>query len=116
VTRRVVGTKMRAAVTEGIDRLGYLDNAELLLSGAASIPQHKMVPPFLWNASEAAGSEVERHDGGAISLADDVRSWIESVAASRLVHADRIPGGGAREGRFIDLESPTGAVPEFFLR
>jgi aminoglycoside phosphotransferase (APT) family kinase protein len=53
---------------------------------------------------------------GAISLADDIKSWIESVTVSRLVHADRIPGGGTREGWFIDLESPTGTVSELFLR
>ncbi len=53
---------------------------------------------------------------GAISLAGDIREWIELVTSSRLVHADRIPGGGTREGWFIDLESPTGTVSNLFLR
>jgi aminoglycoside phosphotransferase (APT) family kinase protein len=53
---------------------------------------------------------------GAISLADDIRTWIESVTSSRLVGANRIPGGGTREGWFIDLEMPTGTVSKLFLR
>jgi aminoglycoside phosphotransferase (APT) family kinase protein len=52
----------------------------------------------------------------AISLDDEIRAWIELVTASQLVHADRIPGGGTREGWFIDVEDSTGITSHLFLR
>ena len=51
-----------------------------------------------------------------IDLADDIREWIEMVTSSRLVFANRIPGGGTREGWFVDLEASSGAVTKLFLR
>jgi aminoglycoside phosphotransferase (APT) family kinase protein len=50
-----------------------------------------------------------------LRLDDEVRAWIESVTGSRLVHADRIPGGGTREGWFVDLASGDETQP-LFLR
>jgi aminoglycoside phosphotransferase (APT) family kinase protein len=50
-----------------------------------------------------------------LMLDDEVRAWIESATGSRLVHATRIPGGGTREGWFVDVESGDG-VQHVFLR
>ena len=51
-----------------------------------------------------------------LNLDDEVRAWIESASESRLVHADRIPGGGTREGWFIDLDAPDEVDRALFLR
>ena len=50
-----------------------------------------------------------------LKLDDEVRAWIESATGSRLVDANRIPGGGTREGWFVDVESGAGAQ-HVFLR
>ncbi|TQM11306.1 phosphotransferase family protein [Pseudonocardia kunmingensis] len=52
----------------------------------------------------------------SITLPDDVLAWIEQAAGSTVVNAERIPGGGMREGWFVDLAAPGGAVRELFLR
>jgi hypothetical protein len=43
-----------------------------------------------------------------LKLDDQVQAWIESETGSHLVHANRIPGGGTREGWFIDVKSGAG--------
>jgi aminoglycoside phosphotransferase (APT) family kinase protein len=50
-----------------------------------------------------------------LKLDDEVRAWIESATGSRLVRADRIPGGGTREGWFVDLTSGS-ETEALFLR
>lgn len=50
-----------------------------------------------------------------LKLDDEVRAWIESATGSRLVHANRIPGGGTREGWFVDVESGD-ETQQVFLR
>ena len=52
---------------------------------------------------------------GEIRLPDDVVAWVEEVAGGRVSHADRIPGGGRKEGWFVDVERD-GGVEELFLR
>jgi aminoglycoside phosphotransferase (APT) family kinase protein len=50
-----------------------------------------------------------------LHLPDDVVRWVEEVTAGRLAHADRIPGGGRKEGWFVDIERD-GEVEPLFLR
>jgi aminoglycoside phosphotransferase (APT) family kinase protein len=53
---------------------------------------------------------------GAVALPDDLLAWVEDVGAGRLVATDRIPGGGRKEGWFVDLDGPDGTRRECFLR
>jgi aminoglycoside phosphotransferase (APT) family kinase protein len=50
-----------------------------------------------------------------LRLDDEVQAWIETATGARLVQADRIPGGGTREGWFVDVESG-GETQQLFLR
>jgi aminoglycoside phosphotransferase (APT) family kinase protein len=51
-----------------------------------------------------------------LALPADVVGWIEEVTGSAVAGTDRIPGGGVRQGWFVDL-APGGFVPEqLFLR
>lgn len=52
----------------------------------------------------------------ALELPDDLVAWLEEATGDRLVHAHRIPGGGVREGWFVDFESAAGERRELFLR
>jgi aminoglycoside phosphotransferase (APT) family kinase protein len=52
----------------------------------------------------------------ALELPADLAAWLEQATGDRLVHAHRIPGGGVREGWFVDFESSTGERRELFLR
>jgi aminoglycoside phosphotransferase (APT) family kinase protein len=49
-------------------------------------------------------------------LDDDIVSWIEQVTGMPLAGANRIPGGGTRQGWFVDLRAPDGSTVERFLR
>lgn len=49
-----------------------------------------------------------------LRLPGDVVDWVESVAG-KLVAADRIPGGGRKEGWFVDVDRGSGPEP-LFLR
>jgi aminoglycoside phosphotransferase (APT) family kinase protein len=51
-----------------------------------------------------------------IALPPDVLDWIASATGHRILAANRIPGGGTREGWFIDLDAPDEADRELFLR
>jgi aminoglycoside phosphotransferase (APT) family kinase protein len=46
----------------------------------------------------------------------DIVSWVEQVTGMPLAGANRIPGGGTRQGWFIDLRAPDGSTVERFLR
>ena len=50
-----------------------------------------------------------------LSLPDDVLAWIEEAAGAPVLRADRIPGGGIRQGWFVDV-GPPDTVRELFLR
>src|SRR5438552_13378542 len=50
-----------------------------------------------------------------LKLDKEMQEWIESATGTHLVHANRIPGGGTREGWFVDLESGAG-TQNLFLR
>ncbi|MGH9027494.1 MAG: phosphotransferase family protein [Acidimicrobiia bacterium] len=50
-----------------------------------------------------------------VRLPDDVTTWVEQVAGAKLARADRIPGGGRKEGWFVDVERD-GSIEELFLR
>jgi aminoglycoside phosphotransferase (APT) family kinase protein len=50
-----------------------------------------------------------------LTLPQDVLAWVEEAAGEPVMRADRIPGGGIRQGWFIDVGAP-GAVRELFLR
>lgn len=52
----------------------------------------------------------------AARLPDDLAAWLEEATGDRLVKAHRIPGGGVREGWFVDFESVDGEGSELFLR
>ncbi len=52
----------------------------------------------------------------ALTLPDDLVSWMEDVGGGRLVAADRKPGGARKEAWFVDLEHPDGSVAACFLR
>lgn len=53
----------------------------------------------------------------ALALPDHIVAWIEEVTGGRLAQADRIPGGGRKEGWFVDVERQgVGAVDPLFLR
>lgn len=51
----------------------------------------------------------------ATELPTDIASWIEEATGATLLKADRIPGGGMREGWFIDVGDDCGSR-ELFLR
>jgi aminoglycoside phosphotransferase (APT) family kinase protein len=51
----------------------------------------------------------------ATELSADIASWIEQATGATLLKADRIPGGGTREGWFIDVGDASGSR-ELFLR
>ncbi len=53
---------------------------------------------------------------GALTLPEDLVSWVEEVGGGRLTLADRKPGGARKEAWYIDLERPDGTVAECFLR
>lgn len=50
-----------------------------------------------------------------LTLPDDVLDWIASVNGGTVINAERIPGGGTREGWFVDLDVD-GTPAEVFLR
>jgi hypothetical protein len=41
-------------------------------------------------------------------LDPDIVSWLEQVTGMPLAGANRIPGGGTRQGWFVDLRAPDG--------
>jgi len=49
-------------------------------------------------------------------LPEEITGWIEETTGFHLARADRIPGGGMRQGWFVDLCEPGGPVHELFLR
>src|ERR1700684_3510555 len=49
-------------------------------------------------------------------LDEDIVSWVEQVTGMPLAAANRIPGGGTRQGWFVDLRAPDGSMVERFLR
>ncbi|HVW42424.1 MAG TPA: phosphotransferase family protein [Amycolatopsis sp.] len=51
-----------------------------------------------------------------LKLPEDIVAWLEEAAGLPLVAADRIPGGGMRQGWFVDFAEPGGARRELFLR
>jgi aminoglycoside phosphotransferase (APT) family kinase protein len=53
---------------------------------------------------------------GAMTLPDDILAWIEKVTGQPVAKADRIPGGGIRQGWFIDVGPPDGPIQPLFLR
>ena len=52
----------------------------------------------------------------AVSLPDDLVSWVEEVGGGALVEADRKPGGARKEAWFVDLRRVDGTVTQCFLR
>jgi aminoglycoside phosphotransferase (APT) family kinase protein len=52
----------------------------------------------------------------ATSLDEEIVSWIEESSGQAVAAASRIPGGGTRQGWFIDLRDRDGKVTERFLR
>src|ERR1700761_7801751 len=50
------------------------------------------------------------------TLDDEIVGWIEEAAGRPVAAVDRIPGGGIRQGWFIDLREQDGSVTERFLR
>ena len=52
----------------------------------------------------------------AVSLPDDLVSWVEEVGGGALVEADRKPGGARKEAWFVDLRRDDGTVNQCFLR
>jgi aminoglycoside phosphotransferase (APT) family kinase protein len=50
------------------------------------------------------------------TLDSDIISWLEQVTGMPLAGANRIPGGGVRQGWFVDLRAPDGSTVERFLR
>jgi aminoglycoside phosphotransferase (APT) family kinase protein len=52
----------------------------------------------------------------AVSLPDDLVSWVEEVGGGALVEADRKPGGARKEAWFVDLRRADGTVSQCFLR
>jgi hypothetical protein len=50
-----------------------------------------------------------------LTLPEDVLAWIGEAVGAPVVRADRIPGGGIRQGWFVDVGTP-GDVHELFLR
>jgi hypothetical protein len=52
----------------------------------------------------------------ATALDEDIVSWIEETTGLPVTAANRIPGGGTRQGWFIDLRGQDGKVVERFLR
>src|SRR5271170_5428902 len=50
------------------------------------------------------------------TLHADIVSWVEQVTGMPLAGANRIPGGGIRQGWFVDLRAPDGSTVERFLR
>lgn len=52
----------------------------------------------------------------AITLDDEILEWICAATAGTIVAANRIPGGGTREGWFVDVSRPDGSVDALFLR
>jgi aminoglycoside phosphotransferase (APT) family kinase protein len=50
-----------------------------------------------------------------LTLPHDVLAWIEDAVGAPVARADRIPGGGIRQGWFVDVGTP-GDVRELFLR
>src|SRR3984957_10959591 len=53
---------------------------------------------------------------GKTMLDDGIVSCIERVTGMPLAGANRIPGGGTRQGWFVDLRAPDGSTVERFLR
>lgn len=53
---------------------------------------------------------------GGLTLPADIVGWIEDATGSKLCSAERIPGGGVRQGWFVDLEPGGGCPPQLFLR
>jgi aminoglycoside phosphotransferase (APT) family kinase protein len=51
-----------------------------------------------------------------LKLPDDILAWLEEATGASVIAADRIPGGGIRQGWFVDLRAPDGTVSELFLR
>ena len=51
-----------------------------------------------------------------LTLPDDVLGWIADEAGAPVLRADRIPGGGTRQGWFVDVGAPHGPARELFLR
>ncbi|WP_395109674.1 phosphotransferase family protein [Actinomadura sp. SCN-SB] len=58
---------------------------------------------------------VEVADGIA-ELPRDIVSWLEETTGLPLIRALRIPGGGVRQGWFVDFREPDGSTRELFLR
>ncbi len=52
----------------------------------------------------------------AVSLPDDLVTWIEEVGGGRLLAADRKPGGARKEAWYVDLEAADGSTIPCFLR
>jgi aminoglycoside phosphotransferase (APT) family kinase protein len=53
----------------------------------------------------------------SVRLPDEIVAWVEDVTGGQLVRADRIPGGGRKEGWFVDVDSNgVRPVDELFLR
>ena len=52
----------------------------------------------------------------ATALDEAIVSWIEESTGLPVTAANRIPGGGTRQGWFIDLRGPDGKAVERFLR
>ncbi|HVV12647.1 phosphotransferase family protein [Amycolatopsis sp.] len=55
-------------------------------------------------------------DGEALRLPGEIVGWLEETTGLPLAAAERIPGGGIRQGWFVDFRGPGGAVRELFLR
>jgi aminoglycoside phosphotransferase (APT) family kinase protein len=51
-----------------------------------------------------------------LMLPADVLAWIQEAAGAPVVRADRIPGGGTRQGWFVDIGQPGSPVQNLFLR
>jgi aminoglycoside phosphotransferase (APT) family kinase protein len=66
--------------------------------------------------SRATEGLIEMDQAAAFRLPGEIVTWIEDVTACQLVAAERIPGGGVREGWFVDLRQADGTVRELFLR
>ena len=52
----------------------------------------------------------------AATLDPEIVSWIEQATGLPVAAADRIPGGGTRQGWFVDLRDRDGSVIKRFLR
>ncbi len=51
-----------------------------------------------------------------IQLATEIVEWMERAVGAPLGVAKRIPGGGTREGWFVDFARPDGTIDHLFLR